>query len=80
MPNRTYAGLNLNLDYSDFIEGIEQIFVVAKYTSARSEAQNNFPKTDLVSIYVRGRGLEPPRPCGHRHLKPAWLPITAPAR
>ena len=26
---------------------------------------------------VRARGLEPPRPCGHQHLKLAWLPITA---
>ena len=26
---------------------------------------------------VRERGLEPPRPCEHMHLKHAWLPITA---
>src|SRR5680860_10399 len=25
-------------------------------------------------------GLEPPRPCGHRHLKPARLPIPPLAR
>jgi len=27
-----------------------------------------------------GRGLEPPRPYGHQHLKLAWLPITAPGQ
>ena len=30
-----------------------------------------------TSSLVRARGLEPPRPCEHWHLKPAWLPITA---
>ena len=24
---------------------------------------------------MRERGVEPPRPCGHRHLKPARLPF-----
>ena len=36
-------------------------------------------KKPLRSVLVRGRGLEPPRPCGHRPLKPARLPITSPA-
>jgi hypothetical protein len=26
---------------------------------------------------VRTRGLEPPQPCGHRHLKPARIPNSA---
>ena len=30
------------------------------------EAQNNFPKSDLVSIYVRGKGLEPLTPSTSR--------------
>ena len=29
---------------------------------------------------VRRRGLEPPRPYGHIHLKDAWLPVTTPAQ
>jgi hypothetical protein len=33
----------------------------------------------LSSVLVRGRGLEPPRDCSHRPLKPARLPITSPA-
>gem|GEM_PF-6775767 len=33
-----------------------------------------------VFYFVRGRGLEPPRPCEHYHLKVACLPISTPAR
>lgn len=29
---------------------------------------------------VRRRGLEPPRPCGHIHLKDACLPVSTPAQ
>src|SRR5699024_7789828 len=45
------------------------------------------PSPDLVQASVRGSsfavregGLEPPRPCGHWHLKPARLPIPPLAR
>ena len=27
---------------------------------------------------VPGRGVEPPRPCEHIHLKDAWLPLQHP--
>jgi hypothetical protein len=29
---------------------------------------------------VLGRGLEPPRPCGHQHLKLTRLPFRHPSR
>ncbi len=40
-------------------------------------AQNVCRQTDggFALSLVRMRGLEPPRPCGHWHLKPARLPI-----
>jgi len=34
----------------------------------------------IFLCFVRRRGLEPPRPKGHIHLKDAWLPITTPAQ
>ena len=33
----------------------------------------------IVSILVRGRGLEPPRVLPHRILNPARLPVPPPA-
>ncbi len=29
-------------------------------------------------LQMRGRGFEPPRPCGHQHLKLARLPLLHP--
>ena len=56
---------------------------------ARGAAQNQWtslgevhwknPNLDLVATTVRGRGLEPPRPCEHYHLKVACLPVSTPA-
>ncbi len=34
----------------------------------------------MVFLFVRGRGFEPPRPCGHIHLKDACLPVPTPAQ
>lgn len=33
------------------------------------------PRVSLRLVIVREGGLEPPRPCGHWHLKPARLPF-----
>ena len=33
------------------------------------------PDEDRGLSFVREGGLEPPRPCGHWHLKPARLPF-----
>ena len=43
--------------------------------SVRSSVQKRFAQSQIL---VRGRGLEPPRPCGHMHLKHAWLPLQHP--
>ncbi len=32
---------------------------------------------EIICNLVRERGLEPPRPCEHYHLKVACLPISA---
>ena len=46
-----------------------------------SEARNEkdrIPRlsgSGLFNLMMRKGGLEPPRPCGHWHLKPARLPI-----
>ncbi len=37
-------------------------------------------KKPLSSVLVRGRGLEPPRPCGHQPLKLACLPFHHPRK
>ena len=42
---------------------------------AVSSVQKRFAQSQIL---VRGRGLEPPRPCGHMHLKHAWLPLQHP--
>gem|GEM_PF-3640703 len=44
-----------------------------------------FPDPFRVQVYklfilVGGRGLEPPRPCGHSHLKAACIPISPSAQ
>ena len=40
----------------------------------------NLPLGERKYRLVRGRGVEPPRPCGHHHLKVTRLPVTPPAR
>lgn len=49
------------------------------------EQKGSSPKTRHIhegfgAVFVRRKGLEPSRPCGHRHLKPARLPIPPPSR
>ena len=65
------------------LAGGEPIFLIF-YISDASVGAPTFLRRGLFLILreanVRGRGLEPPRPCGHGPLKPARLPVTSPAR
>ncbi len=44
-----------------------------------SKAVCLFPQPSLTLFAVLGRGLEPPRDCSHRLLKPACLPFHHPS-
>ena len=52
-------------------------------TATRRRRRRRYVRTRRVvrfHLLVGEGGLEPPRPCGHRHLKPARLPIPPLAR
>ena len=49
-------------------------------SAALLRAAESIGKIPESLILVRGRGLEPPSPYGHHHLKMARLPISPPAR
>lgn len=50
-----------------------------KYFSLLFSRQGSFGSLDQEALVPRRR-LELPRPCGHRHLKPARLPIPPPGQ
>ena len=50
--------------------------LVRKLTSFRFTKRTNLPQGRFVSRFVPGAGIEPARPCGHKILSLAWLPIT----
>ena len=63
--------------------------LVLQSREARGVAQNQWTalgavhqkksESDVVSMCVRGRGFEPPSPCGRYHLKVVRLPVSPPA-
>ena len=55
------------------------IFKIADVLHVLCAAYNLVSEKPLSSVLVRGRGFEPPSPCGRIHLKDMRLPVSPPA-
>ena len=78
-PSAPYAFLSLQ----NVLQKNECLLQVLSQKLNRGCANIRVQSDSYETVYmclVPRRGLEPPRPCGHQHLKLACLPITPPGQ